>query len=281
MTRARRVAVVTDSTAYLPAGLAQASGITVVPLHVVLGGWSGREDTEVSPADVTEALRERRHHITTSRPTPGQLANAYRATGADQVVSIHLSAAISGTYDSAVLAARHVAPGIAVRVVDSRSIGMGLGYKVLAAAEAAATGADLDGVEAAAAACETTTLLYVDDLEHLRRSGRVTAASALVGAALAVKPLLVVQGGEIVLLEKVRTFSKALSRLEELAVKAAGDGPVDIAVHHLAAGERATKLAADLRDALPMLGSVHTSEVGAVVGAHAGNGLLGVVVRRR
>jgi DegV family protein with EDD domain len=278
----RRVAVVTDSTAYLPAGVAEKYDVCVVPLHVVLGTWSGKEAVEVSPADVARALGEKRVQVSTSRPTPGQFAAAYRAADASQLVSVHLSSQLSGTADSARLAARQVAEdGIEVRVVDSRSVAMGLGFAVVAAAEAAAGGADLDCVEAAAERTDTTALFYVDTLEHLRRGGRVTATSALVGAALAVKPLLVVEDGEIRLLEKVRTFSKALARLEQLVVEAAGDGPVDLAVHHLAAPARATLLADELRGSVPGLQSLHLSEVGAVVGAHVGPGLLGVVVWRR
>ncbi|MCW2501640.1 MAG: hypothetical protein JWN87_3316, partial [Frankiales bacterium] len=216
-----RVAVVTDSTSYLPDGVAEKYDVRVVPLHVVLGGWSGKEATEVSPADVAAALGERRVQVSTSRPTPGQLAAAYRATGAAQVVSVHLSAELSGTADSARMAAQHVAAdGIEVRVVDSRSIAMGLGFAVIAAAEAAAGGADLDCVAAAAEQTDTTALFYVDTLEHLRRGGRMTATSALLGTALAVKPLLVVKDGSIGLLEKVRPLSKALARHEELVVQA-------------------------------------------------------------
>ncbi|MCU1599618.1 MAG: fatty acid-binding protein DegV [Frankiales bacterium] len=275
------VAVITDSTAYLPVGVAERFGITVVPLHVALGTWSGLEAVEVSPADVARALGERRVRVTTSRPTPGQLAHAYRATGATEVVSVHLSSALSGTADSARLAAEHVAPDITVRVVDSGSIAMGLGFDVIAAAEVAQAGGSLAEAAAAAETALTTALFYVDTLEHLRRGGRVTATSAIVGTALAVKPLLVVSDGEISLLEKVRTFSKALSRLEELAVEAAGDGRVQLAIHHLAAPERAAQLEAELRVALPHAEQIYVSEVGAVVGAHVGPGLLGVVVWRR
>jgi DegV family protein with EDD domain len=275
------VAVVTDSTAYLPPGVAERFGVTVVPLHVVLGTRSGAEDVEVSPADVAAALRERRVQVTTSRPTPEQLAAAYRATGAREVVSVHLSSALSGTTDSARLAAEQVAPEIQVRVVDSGSVAMGLGFDVIAAAEVARAGGSLDAVEQAAATADTTTLFYVDTLEHLRRGGRVTATGALVGAALGVKPLLLVLDGEISLLEKVRTFSKALSRLEELVVAAAGDAEVEVAIHHLAAPERAAQLESELREALPGMKQLYVSEVGAVVGAHAGPGLLGVAVWRR
>lgn len=272
----------TDSTAYLPADLAE--GVGVVPLHVVLGTRSGTEGDEVTPQQVAAALRARHQQVSTSRAIPGDFVAAYRRTGARRIVSVHLSAGLSGTSVNAALAAEEVSrDGIDVRVVDSRTIAMGLGFAVLAAAEAARTGADLDAVVAAAtrAAGRTDVLFYVDTLEHLRRGGRIGAAAALVGTALAVKPLLHVTAGQIAALEKVRTASRALARLEELVVERAGAGPVDLAVHHLAAAERAEALADRLRDRLPNLGALHLSEVGAVVGAHVGPGLLGVVLSRR
>jgi DegV family protein with EDD domain len=275
------VAVVTDSTAYLPPGVGARYDVGEVPLHVVLGARTGAETVEVSPADVASALSERRLSVTTSRPTPTELADAYRRSGSSCVVSVHLSAALSGTYDAAVLAAQEVAgEGLEVRVVDSRTIAMGLGFAVIAAARAAQGGADVDAVEQAArdTAAGTDVLFYVDTLEHLRRGGRIGAAAALVGAALAVKPLLHVVDGQIAPLEKVRTASKALARLEALVVQRAGGRDVDLAVHHLAAAEKAEELAHRLRGSLPRLRDLHTSEVGAVVGAHVGPGLLGVVV---
>lgn len=278
-----RVAVVTDSTAYLPPGVADRYGIGEVQLHVALGGRTGAETVEVSPSDVADALRERRVQVTTSRPTPSEISAVYRATGATSIVSVHLSSALSGTYDAAVLAARQLAEdGVEVRAVDSRSMVMGLGFAVIAAARAAADGADLGSVERRAreAAVDTDVLFYVDTLEHLRRGGRIGAASALFGAALAVKPLLHVANGEIAPLEKVRTTSKAIARLEQIAVERAGNGEVDLAVHHLAAPERATELADRLRASVPGLRDLYLSEVGAVVGAHVGPGLLGVVVSR-
>jgi DegV family protein with EDD domain len=279
-----RVAVVTDSTAYLPDGIADKHDIGVVPLHVVLGLHTGAEGLEVSPSDVALALTERRVDVSTSRPTPSELAAAYRFCEAPCIVSVHLSGALSGTVEAARLAAAEVAEeGIEVHVVDAATIAMGLGFAVIAAAEAATSGADVEAVAAAAAstAAGTTTLFYVDTLEHLRRGGRIGAAAALFGTALAVKPLLHVVDGRIAPLEKVRTASKALARLEDIAVGIAGEGPVDIAVHHLAAAEKATALAGRLRSRVPGLSSMYVSEVGAVVGAHVGPGLLGVVVSRR
>src|SRR5689334_24972294 len=120
-----RVAVVTDSTAYLPAGVADKHDIGVVPLHVVLGLRTGAEGTEVSPADVAAALTERRVQVSTSRPTPVEFVDAYRAVGAPVIVSVHLSGALSGTVDAARLAATELAgEGIEVRVVDSATIAM-------------------------------------------------------------------------------------------------------------------------------------------------------------
>ena len=276
------VALVTDSTGYLPPGTVARHGIGVVPLHVVLGHRSGTEGDEVCPHDVAVALTERRLRVSTSRPTPTELAAAYRASGARSVVSVHLSSALSGTVDSAHLAAAEVAAeGIEVRVVDSRTICMGLGFAVLAAAREVERGGDLGAVEAAARASDTDVLFYLDTLEHLRRGGRIGSAAALFGSALSIKPLLHVAGGELAALEKVRTASKAMTRLEDLAVARAGDGPVDVAVHHLAAPNRAEALAERMRVRLPGLVDLHVSEVGAVVGAHVGPGAQAVVIARR
>jgi len=276
------IAVVTDSTAYLPDGLAEELRISVVPLYVIMGGASGEEGVDITPDQLAAALRERRQPVSTSRPTPSAFAHTYRRcldSGAKGVVSIHLSRELSGTWDAARLAAEDVDPSC-VKVIDSRSAGMGLGFAVLAAAELARAGAERDdvvgtGVDTAAA---TVTLFYVDTLEFLRRGGRIGAAAAVLGTALAVKPLLHVVDGRIVALEKVRTASKAIARLAEVAVERAGGRLVDIAVQHLAAPERAEGVASVLRERIPRLRRMYTSEVGAVVGAHVGPGLIGVVV---
>jgi DegV family protein with EDD domain len=276
------VAVVTDSTAYLPAELLEGYGIHVVPLYVVLPGRSGREGLDIGPEDVARALAVRGQTVSTSRPTPGDFLAAYRHAldeGADQLVSVHLSGELSGTSDAARLAAAQVGEHL-VTVVDSRSAAMGCGFAVLAAARSAAAGAD--GAEVAETArrtaAETSTFFVVDTLEHLRRGGRIGAAAAVLGSALAVKPILHVNDGRVVPLEKVRTAARANSRLVQRAVEAAGDGPVSVAVHHLAAGERAERLAAELRDRLPALRELHVSELGAAIGAHVGPGAVGVVV---
>ena len=278
----REVAVVTDSTAYLPAGLAERHGITIVPLQIVIGG-EVRDEGEITTAETARALKEWRP-VTTSRPSPERFAHAFKTAaggGAGAVVSVHLSAAMSGTVEAARLAAED-AP-VPVHVVDSGTIGLGLGFSALSAAAAALEGASAgDVVAAAKRRAETSrSLFYVDTLEHLRRGGRIGAAATLLGSALMVKPLLGIEDGRIAPLEKVRTSSRALARLTELAVAAAGDRPVDVGVQHLAAAGRAETLAQNLRDRIPRVQDVHVGEVGPVIGAHVGPGMVGVVVAPR
>jgi DegV family protein with EDD domain len=276
------VAVVTDSTAYLPEDLVSDLGIDVVPLYVVLAGRSGREGCDIGPADVARAMAARGQSVSTSRPTTGDFVVAYRRTldaGADRVVSIHLSAELSGTWDAARMAASQVGEHL-VTVVDSRSTAMGLGFAVLAAARAASSGADAEAVTEIARRTAGATRIFfvVDTLEHLRRGGRIGAAAAVLGSALAVKPVLHMLDGRVVPLEKVRTSARALHRLVQRAVEEAGDGPVSVAVHHLAAAERAERLAAEMKERLPELQELHVSELGAAIGAHVGPGALGIVV---
>jgi DegV family protein with EDD domain len=275
------VAVVTDSTSSLPEGLAARRGIRVVPLEVRLGSLVGQEGVDIDTAQLCAALADRRLDVQTSRPAPAQFAARYRAAldeGASAVVSVHLSRELSGTWEAARLAAAEIGDD-RVRVVDSRAACMGLGYAVLAAADAAEAGKPVDEVVAAASdvAARCRMFFSLDSLERLRRGGRIGAAAALFGTALAVKPLLHVAHGRILPLEKVRTTARAAQRLVELAAAAAGEGPVDLAVQHLAAATRAEDLAARLRDRLDVA-RLLVSEVGAVIGAHVGTGLLGVVV---
>ncbi|MCW2581004.1 MAG: degV family protein [Blastococcus sp.] len=276
------VAVVTDSSAYLPDELIEGYGIHIVPLYVILAGRSGREGWDVRPDDVAKALATRGQKVSTSRPTPGDFVAAYRSAldaGADHLVSVHLSSELSGTCDAARLAATQVGEHI-VTVVDSRSAAMGAGFAVLAAARSAAAGAAASEVAETARtiAAATRTFFVVDTLEHLRRGGRIGSAAAFLGSALAVKPVLHVQDGRVVPLEKVRTSARALNRLVQRAVEAAGEGPVSIAVHHLAAPDKAERLAAELRDRLPQLRELHVSGLGAAIGAHVGPGAVGIVV---
>ena len=285
-------ALVTDSTAYLPSALLDGLDIWVVPLHVVVGGRTHSEGVDIDPAAVAAALRAFTP-VTTSRPTPAAFIDAYEAAaaaGADSVVSVHLSEAMSSTIGSAHLAAS--AAPIPVTVIDSRALGMVMGFAVLAGARLAAGGASAGEVaDAVRATCAgASVMFYVDTLEYLRRGGRIGKAGAMLGSALAIKPILGLRDGQIVPLERVRTSSRAIARLEELAVEAAeaigaggagagGAGAgVDVAVHHLDSAERAERLAERLRARLGSGTEVVVVELGAVVGAHVGPGTLAVAV---
>jgi DegV family protein with EDD domain len=279
-----KAVVVTDSTASLPPAVAEERGIVVVPLQVVIGARVYDEGPDgATPEMVAEALREFRP-VSTSRPAPAYLAEVYAkaaADGATEILSVHLSAEMSGTHESALLAARE--SPVPVTVVDSRQVGVATGYAALSAADVLDAGGSVaEAADAARArAAAATSLFYVDTLEYLRRGGRIGATAALVGGALAVKPLLRIHEGRVANLERVRTTTRALTRLEDLAVEAAGERPVELCVSHLANPDRAGALAGRLRtrlaDALEGR-EVWCGELGAVLGAHVGPGMVAVCV---
>ena len=280
------MALVTDSTSSLEPAQAARAGVAVVPLQVVIDGWS-RPETEVAPTEVAAALRAGRT-VTTSRPTPEVLSSTYAELarrGASAVVSVHLSAKISGTCAAAEQAA--AAAPVPVTVLDCGTLAMAAGFAVLAAAAAAESGQPVEEVVRLARkrAAASTTYFYVDTLEFLRRGGRIRPAAALVGTAFSVKPLLTVADGEIRPLERVRTESRAVARLEELGLsalaQAAGHSDrVDVAVHHLDNAEGAARLVSRLRDRVGGC-EIAVTEVSAVIGVHVGPGMLGVVISPR
>lgn len=284
-----RIAVVTDSTASLPPEDVAAAGLVVVPLHVHVGGQDHTEGEGVggiSPDEVAAALRAR-EEVSTSRPTPATFVEAYEqaaAKGAEAIVSVHLSAQLSGTASSAESAAGD--SPVPVHVVDSGTIGMALGFGALGAAEDAAAGRPVEEVveRLRRRVAASSIRLYVDTLEHLRRGGRIGGAQALLGSALAIKPILELRDGVVEPLERVRTRGRALSRLRELAEDALADLPgwadgAGLAVQHVDARERADALAADLQPQVEE--EVRIVETSAVIGAHVGPGTVGVVVSPR
>ncbi|QDG63421.1 DegV family protein [Pseudarthrobacter sp. NIBRBAC000502771] len=284
-----RTAVVTDSAAALPAayvsGLPPYGILTVTPMPVMVGAeiYGEGEDDILETIAVALAAGT---PVKTSRPSPGQFEQAYRAAelrGFDGIVSVHISGELSGTADAARLAAGRV--GIPVDVVDTRTVGMAQGLAVQAAVEAASAGAGRSEVAAAAAAQaeNTQVFFYVPSLEQLRRGGRIGAAASLLGTMLAIKPILAVDGGRIVPLEKVRSAARAVARLEEIVVAAAAPQPDDsvvLAVHHFGNQEEAAGLAARLEAALPGCLPAQISSLPAVLAAHAGLGVLAVIVGR-
>ena len=280
-----RTAVVTDSAAALPAAwseeFARVGCFASVTLPVMAGDEIFTEGQDVDTA-LGLALAAGRP-VRTSRPSPGQFERAYRsfeAAGFEGVVSLHLSGGLSGTADAARLAAERV--GIPVEVVDSRTAGMALGFAVRDAMTAAADGADLASVRAAALARipGSEALFYVPSLEQLRRGGRIGAAASLIGTMLAIKPILTLQDGLIVPLERVRTAARAVTRLRELALeRCAGAGTPDVAVHYFGNAEEAEDFAAGLAGAAGRsAGEIVVSPLPAVLAAHTGLGVLAVVV---
>ncbi|MFD5278075.1 DegV family protein [Pseudarthrobacter sp. NPDC058362] len=278
-----RTAVVTDSAAALPAEWVSGAGnLAVVPMPVMVGDEIYGEGEDDILETVALALAAGTP-VKTSRPSPGQFEQAYRAArsrGFESVVSVHISGDLSGTADAARLAASRV--DIPVEVVDSRTAGMAQGLAVQAAVEAAAEGSSAAEVARAAAgqAGRTRVYFYVPSLEQLRRGGRIGAAASFVGAMLAIKPILAMEDGRIVPLEKVRSAARAVARLEEIVAADAGarSGAVRLAIHHFGNPEEAESLAARLGAALPSCPPAQISPLPAVLAAHAGLGVLAVIV---
>lgn len=282
-----RTAVVTDSAAALPAdwvrGLSADGRLTVVPMPVMVGTdiyGEGEDDI----ADTIAVALASGKPVKTSRPSPGQFEQAYLAAqrhGYGSVVSIHISGELSGTADSARLAAARL--DFPVEVLDSRTVGMAQGMAVQAAVAAAAGGGAAADVRdfAEQQLASTRVYFYVPSLEQLRRGGRIGAAASLWGTMLAIKPILAVEDGKVVPLEKVRSAAKAIARLKEIAVADAAarlQGRARLAVHHFGSPDQAEQLATDLAEAVPGCPPVQISALPAVLAAHAGLGVLAVIV---
>ena len=271
------VVVVTDSSARLPADLVAEFGIRVVPLHVLVDGRDLRDGVDEFPAGLYQ-----RTGVTTAGASPDQLAAAYRRaladSGGDGVLAVHISGALSSTVGAGEHAAAEF--GGAVRVIDSRSAAMGTGFVALAAARAASLGA---GLEQAAAQANSTVgrlhaYLVVQRLDNLRRSGRIGAAASWLGTALALKPLLRLDDGKLMLAQRVRTTSKATAAMVEQVLDVVGEGRAGLAVHHVDNPAGAVEVAATLASALPACGPAIVTDLGPVLGVHLGPGAIGVVV---
>lgn len=270
--------VVTDSTSCLPVDLAP-PGPAVVPLRVVTERESYDEGVDVTTTDVVRMLHAG-ERVTTSQPSPARLAETYRELaddGAHAIVSLHLSGDLSGTVAAASAAAAR--SPLAVRVVDSRTVGPALGFAARAAAECAEAGWDAAHVAARAreVADSSTSVFMVDTLEYLRRGGRLSGPVAALGTVLGVRPILTMRDGRIELAQRVRTRAAGMERLLDLAGEsiAAAVRPV-VAVQHFGAPDRAGTLAGRLRTRTRA--AVEISDISAVIGVHVGPGALAVVV---
>lgn len=272
------VVVVTDSSARLPADLLEKWGIRVVPLHILLDGADLRDGVDDIPDDIHKLA------ATTAAATPAELADAYQQaladSGADGVVAVHISSALSGTCRAAERTAADLDPN--VRVVDSKSAAMGIGFVALAAARAAAAGGDLDAVTDAArsAVARGHAFIVVHRLDNLRRSGRIGGAAAWLGTALALKPLLRIDDGKLVLAQRVRTVSHATEAMIDRVCEAVGDGTAALAVHHVNNPDGAAEVATALGKRLPACEPAIVTELGPVLALHVGAGAVAVSVAK-
>jgi fatty acid kinase fatty acid binding subunit len=277
----RPVAVVADTTHYLPRDVVTASGIHEVSLYV---HWQGRQDREADLPDFDayyEYLRTAADLPTTSQPSVGDFLEVYEPLVADgkDVVSIHIAGGMSGTYESArqAKAALEEKTGEErVTVIDSATACGGLGFMMLAAAAVAGAGGDREAVEARAREAREHLKVWfaIDTMEFLRRGGRVGAARAWLGSTLKIKPILTVES-EITPIERVRTSGRAFERMVDYLRSRYEDGADGWMVQHIQARDQADELAARGKEIFgtdPLL----IGEVGPVIGTHVGPGLLGV-----
>jgi DegV family protein with EDD domain len=268
------VVVVTDSSARLPGALLEKWGIHVVPLHILLDGNDLRDGVDDVPGDIYKLA------ATTAAATPAELADAYQQaladSGGDGVVAVHISSALSGTCRAAERTAADLDPN--VRVVDSKSAAMGIGFVALAAARAAADGGDLDTVaDAAHAAVDRGhAFVVVHRLDNLRRSGRIGGAKAWLGTALALKPLLRLDDGKLVLAQRVRTVSHATEAMIDRVCQVVGQDAAALAVHHVNNPDGAREVAAALGARLPACEPAIITELGPVLALHVGAGAVAV-----
>ena len=273
-----RVAVVTDSTADLPADLAEVLGLRIVPLSVSFGDETFISRITISDRDFYGRLASADELPTTSQPAPAWFEEAYGDAVDDEataIVSLHVSGALSGTCDLA-RAIGGDAP-VPVEVVDSRQVSGGLALQVLAAHRVALEGGDVPDVVAAAAAVQeaTCSFLVVDTLDHLRKGGRLSPAQATVGNVLRVKPVLGVVDGAVELLERTRTWGRALDRMVELVAASVGPEPAHVVVAHALAPDRAAELRGRLEARLEVAERLDVV-MGPVVGTHVGPGAVAV-----
>lgn len=282
MTPPAETAVVCDSTAYLPPELLAAREIGTISLYVSVDGEQEREAEIEDYAGFYERLRASQSGATTSQPSIGDFLAVYEPLleAGKEVVSIHISAGISGTFEAAGQARERLVEegkgGERIRVMDSRSAAGGMGLCALGAATAAASGASAEAVLARAEETRRALKMWfaIDTLEYLRRGGRIGGARAWIGSALKIKPILTLEE-EITPVERVRTRSRSLERLRDYARQRHESGADGWVVQHIQDQETADKL---IEDCYEIFGCdpVFTSEIGAVLGAHVGPGLLGV-----
>lgn len=277
------IAIITDTDASLPPDLAARFGIRQVPINIHFGSETLRTGMDVTEAALFARIDREGKLPTTSAPSPGQFVEAYEeafAAGADAVVCFCVSSAISATYQAAVTA-RDLMPDRVIVVHDTRSVSMAQGFMCIVAAEAARAGASVEELGAATLALGERAHIFgaLATLKYLAMSGRVGHVAAGFGNLLSVKPVLTLRDGKLDMLERVRSRTKALARVVELAGEAAAGRAIShLAVLHVNVPEEAVAFEAQVRAALPCPADVVVAEMSAGLSVHTGAGLLGVAL---
>ncbi|MCI3921542.1 DegV family protein [Paenibacillus sp. TRM 82003] len=277
------VRIVVDSTSDLPKDVRERLGIEMVPLKVHFGNQTYLDSVTLASSEFFDKLGSAKELPTTSQPSPVDFLEVYKKLLEEPdtaIISLHLSSAFSGTYQSAVLAKSLLGGDHDITIVDTKSASLGIGTLAIAAAEAAANGADVEAILALVEELRNNTQLYflVDTLEFLHRNGRIGKASAVFGSLLNIKPILSIDDeGVIYPVDKIRGSRKAMSRIVELVKERFGDVPLDVRVVHANSVGAAEEFAAILKEHLTLQG-VSYYELGPVIGTHVGPGTLGVFV---
>ncbi len=275
------IRIVTDSTGDIRADIRSAMGIEMVPLKVHFGKETYLDSVTINSEKFYELLSNSTQMPTTSQPSPVDFLEVYKSLSSEpdtHIISIHLSAALSGTYQSAVLAKSLLEEKTNITIIDSKSASIGCGMLAIAAAKAAAEGKTVEEIEAMVLKLRESTRLYflVDTLEFLQKGGRIGKASALIGSLLNIKPILSVDNeGEVYSVDKVRGHKKAMGRIIELLEQDFAGKPVRISIAHSASDEAAKEFA-DLISSRLDVKEVQYTGLGPVIGTHVGPGALSV-----
>ncbi len=277
----KKVALITDSTAYLPQELTKKHNITVLPLEVIWGEETLKDGIDISPSEFYERLQTSKVMPSTSQVTIPHMQAAFERLVAEDydVLGIFISEKLSGTLNSAAQGKLAMSSGQEhVHLFDSATTAMALGWQVLAVARAAQDGASIQDCLALAEKARANTGVYfaVDTLEFLHRGGRIGGAKRLLGTMMKVKPVLSVQGGVVESIESVRTKRKAQARVLDIIAEEIGDrSPISLATIQSNAAEDAKALLAMARERLDVKEEIY-SEVSPVIGTHVGPGTVGL-----